>query len=33
VERNIQQIGAPIAEVATRFELPPDFKGTRMEMS
>jgi uncharacterized protein (DUF362 family) len=33
VERNIQQIGAAIGEVATRFELPPDFKGTRMEMS
>jgi len=33
MERNIQQLGAAIADVTTRFELPPDFKGTRMEMA
>jgi uncharacterized protein (DUF362 family) len=33
MERNILQIGASIDEVATRFELPPNFKGTHLEMS
>jgi uncharacterized protein (DUF362 family) len=33
MERNIRQIGARIDEVVMRFELPPDFKGTCMEMS
>lgn len=32
-EADIRQIGAAIGEVATRFELPPDFKGGRMELS
>jgi uncharacterized protein (DUF362 family) len=33
VESNIHQMGAAIADVATRFAVPPDFKGTRLEMS
>ena len=32
-EAHIRQIDASIAQVATRFELPPDFKGGRMELS
>jgi uncharacterized protein (DUF362 family) len=32
-EEHIRQIGASILEVATRFELPPTFKGSRMELS
>ena len=32
-EAKIRQIGVPIAEVATRFELPPVFKGGRLEMA
>jgi len=32
-EAHIRQIGAPIVQVATKFELPPDFKGGRMELS
>jgi uncharacterized protein (DUF362 family) len=31
-ERHIRQIGAPVAAVATRFELPPDFKSGRLEL-
>ena len=31
-ERNIHQAGAAIAEVATRFELPPDFHGGHLEL-
>jgi uncharacterized protein (DUF362 family) len=33
MERNILQMGAAITDVATRFEVPPDFKGTRLEMT
>jgi uncharacterized protein (DUF362 family) len=32
-EAHIRQIGAPIAAVATKFELPPDFKGGRLELN
>jgi uncharacterized protein (DUF362 family) len=32
-EARIRQIGAPISQVATKFELPPGFKGGRMELS
>jgi hypothetical protein len=32
-EAHIRQIGAGIGEVATKFELPPDFKGGRLELS
>ena len=32
-EAHIRQVGAPIAAVATKFQLPPDFKGGRMELS
>jgi uncharacterized protein (DUF362 family) len=32
-EAHIRQVGAPVAAVATKFELPPDFKGGRMELS
>jgi uncharacterized protein (DUF362 family) len=32
-EAQIRQIGAPIAEVATRFQLPPDFQGGNLELS
>ncbi len=32
-ESRIRQIGVPIAAVATRFELPPDFKGGSMELA
>jgi uncharacterized protein (DUF362 family) len=31
-ERNIRQIDASVVEVATRFELPPDFKGVHIEL-
>ncbi len=32
-ESRIRQTGLPIATVATRFELPPDFKGGRLELA
>jgi uncharacterized protein (DUF362 family) len=32
-EAHIRQIDAPVAAVATKFELPPDFKGGSMELS
>jgi uncharacterized protein (DUF362 family) len=32
-EAHIRQIGSGIGEVATKFELPPDFKGGRLELS
>jgi uncharacterized protein (DUF362 family) len=32
MERNIVQTGAAIADVAMKFEVPPDFKGTRLEL-
>jgi len=32
-EGRIRQTGVPIATVATRFELPPDFKGGRLELA
>jgi uncharacterized protein (DUF362 family) len=32
-EAHIRQIGAPIGQVSTKFELPPDFKGGRLELS
>jgi uncharacterized protein (DUF362 family) len=32
LEPRIQQIGEPIAQVATPFELPPDFAGLRLEV-
>jgi uncharacterized protein (DUF362 family) len=32
-EANIRQTGTPVAQVSTKFELPPDFKGGRMELS
>jgi uncharacterized protein (DUF362 family) len=32
-EAHIRQIGASVAQVATKFELPPDFKGGRLELS
>lgn len=32
-EPQIRQIGTRIAEVATRFELPPDFQGGRLELA
>ena len=32
-EGNVRQIGEPVLAVATKFELPPDFKGGRLELS